>query len=66
MRTQTYLGDGLYATFDGVHIALYANGPSRASGATDAVLLEHQVMQALKNWIVAGYPDYHMGEGFSK
>ena len=43
-RPATYLGDGLYAIFDGYGIWLHAN---RHENPTDKVYLEPSVMQAL-------------------
>jgi len=44
---EEYLGDGLYASFDGWHIVLRA---PRADG-DHAVALEPEVFQAMREWI---------------
>ena len=41
-----YLGDGVYASFDGYHIVLEANVPT-----TDTIYLERSVAEALIRYI---------------
>ena len=55
-----YLGDGLYASFDGYAVVLRA---PRANG-DHLVVLELEVYKRLREWI-AGHPRLaeHMGEG---
>lgn len=60
--TRTYLGDGLYADFDGFHIRLMANG--YGPGATDTVYLEPEALLALQQWIAAGHRDHVTGRTF--
>ena len=60
----TYLGDGLYAAFDGYMLELCANGHDRANGATEIVYLEPGILDQLDTWIRRGYPDYNTGEKF--
>ena len=64
MQTKMYLGDGLYATFDGFHIMLLANGDGVHTPATDRVALEPDVYQAFKTWVSEGYRDYNSGRTF--
>jgi hypothetical protein len=45
----TYLGDGLYATFDGWSIELYA---SNGKYKTDCVYLEPEVLNAFEKYII--------------
>ncbi len=48
MENSTYLGDGLYADFDGWQIELYAwNGESK----TNQVFLEPAVLAAFLLWL---------------
>ena len=63
-QTQMYLGDGLYAKFDGFYIWLLANGDGVHTPATDAVALEPQVYGALKTWVDEGFRDYNSGQTF--
>jgi len=51
-NAETYLGDGLYASFDGWHVRL---STQRIAGETDWVALEPEVYRALRAW-VASYP----------
>jgi hypothetical protein len=47
---KTYLGDGLYAEYDGYQIELYAsNGVTK----TNIVYLDSHVLHAFLNWIEA-------------
>lgn len=64
MKTQMYLGDGVYGTFDGQSITLQANGIDLQ--ATDTIVLEPDVIQALKVWIKGDYPDYNSGRTFKE
>lgn len=48
MNTQQYLGDGLYAEFDGYQIALKANSPTHP---TDVVYLEPSVYENLLKFV---------------
>lgn len=59
-RTLTYLGDGLYASYDGLQVCLMANGIDH--DATDKVYLEEQVLNNFKEWIKNGFPDYKTNE----
>ncbi len=43
-----YLGDGLYAEFDGYQVALFAHDGIRA---TNTVYLEPQVLESFLRWI---------------
>lgn len=61
MKTETYLGDGLYASYDGYQICLKANSHSNP---TDTVYLDPSVREALNNWIEKGYKDYNTGLSF--
>jgi hypothetical protein len=45
-----YLGDGVYATFDGYHIWL-KTGSHRDHEATNAIALEPAVVEALKRYV---------------
>jgi hypothetical protein len=48
MENPTYLGDGLYAEFDGFQVKLYAsNGVTH----TNVVYLEPGVLQSFLTWI---------------
>ena len=44
METKCYLGDGVYAEYDGYHIVLKANDPINP---TDTIYLDSHVAQAL-------------------
>lgn len=57
---ETYLGDGLYASFDGYHILLRAP----CEGGDHVVGLEPAVYAELRKWL-RRYPRLaaHMGEG---
>jgi hypothetical protein len=48
MDNPTYLGDGLYASFDGYQIRLYAHDGIRA---TDEVFLEPTVLAAFERFV---------------
>lgn len=48
MKTKSYLGDGLYAEFDGYQIALKANSHEYP---TDTVYLEPQVYENLVKFV---------------
>jgi hypothetical protein len=54
----TYIGDGVYARFDGYQIELRANDVDKP---TDIIYLEPQVLQSLnefaKNHTVNAYPN---------
>jgi hypothetical protein len=45
---KTYLGDGLYADFDGYHVVLTAENGIRA---TNTVYLDPQVLQAFSEYL---------------
>jgi hypothetical protein len=47
-RKETYLGGGLYASFDGWHICLRA---PREGGGDSVVYLEHSVLDALMEYV---------------
>lgn len=47
-KDATYLGDGLYADFDGYQICLYA---SDGIGPTDTVYLEPQVLERFLEYV---------------
>jgi len=47
--TMDYLGDGVYAVYDGFGIWLYAND-HRAEFATDKIYLEPSVLGALESF----------------
>lgn len=64
METKMYLGDGLYAKFDGFHIWLLANGDGVNTPASDTVGLEPGVYESLTAWVNAGYIDYNTGKSF--
>jgi len=49
---EDYLGDGLYADFDGYQIILSANGRVGGPDSTDKVALEPGVVQAFINYII--------------
>lgn len=66
MQTKMYLGDGLYATFDGFHIMLMANGDGVNTPATDTVGLEPGVYEAFTTWVEEGYRDYSTGMTFKE
>ena len=66
MQTKMYLGDGLYATFDGYHIELLANGDGVYTPATDRVTLEPSTYKSFTNWVDEGYPDYNTGRTFKE
>ena len=56
-RTETYLGDGLYASFDGWHVILRVP----RDGGDHVVALEPEVLSALHNYLEAldrKYPDH--------
>ncbi len=42
-----YLGDGVYATFDGLHIWLKTERGAGAATVTHAIALDHGVFEAL-------------------
>lgn len=63
MTTKMYLGDGLYAKFDGYHIWLTANEDRERP---DTVALEPGVYQSFVDWVSAGYPDYNTGRTFKE
>ena len=46
MANPIYLGDGVYASFDGYHIVLTANIPT-----TDTIYLDSHVAEALVEYI---------------
>jgi len=46
--TTIYLGEGVYAEWDGFQIKLMANSHEEP---TDVVYLEPQVLEALNNWM---------------
>ena len=48
MKTQEYLGDGLYVSFDGYQLALKANGHEHP---TDVVYLEPRVWGNLVKFV---------------
>ena len=50
MENQTYLGDGVYAEFDGYGIVLKAN---HHENPTDRIYLEPAVYHALVAWVKA-------------
>ena len=58
-NNETYLGDGVYASFDGWHAWLR----TRREGGDHVIALEPKVYQALLRWI-ASYPrlQQHMNE----
>ncbi len=64
--TQTYLGDGLYAAYDGYQITLSANGHDREHGATDVVYLEPGMLRSLNAWAAGEFPDYNSGKKFGE
>lgn len=66
MQTKMYLGDGLYATFDGYHIMLMANGDGVHTPATDTVALEPSVLNTFNRWIKEGHRDYNTGKTFKE
>lgn len=47
-RWETYLGDGLYAEFDGLQIRLYA---SNGIETTNEVFMDSLVLPAFEEWI---------------
>lgn len=47
-KLTTYLGDGLYASFDGYQIALKANDPNNP---TDTVYLDEKVTEAFVKFL---------------
>jgi hypothetical protein len=60
-RFRQYLGDGLFADFDGFQIVLTAEDGARA---TNTVYLEPSVYEALKRWHAASIaPLYEQSEG---
>jgi len=48
---EEYLGDGLYADFDGYQILLSANDRVGGENSTDRVALEPDVAQAFINYV---------------
>uniref|UniRef100_A0A6M3KSZ0 Uncharacterized protein n=1 Tax=viral metagenome TaxID=1070528 RepID=A0A6M3KSZ0_9ZZZZ len=48
---EMYLGDGLYADFDGYQILLSANDRVDGSGSTDQVALEPGVVNCFFNYV---------------
>lgn len=64
METQTYLGDGVYATYDGYQIKLEANGTGMK--ATDTIYLEPSAMIALNGWRKNNHVDYNTGKAWGK
>ena len=66
IRTKMYLGDGLYAKYDGYHIWLMANGDGENAPATDTVGLEPGVYQSLIDWVESGHKDYSTGRTFKE
>jgi hypothetical protein len=48
---EVYLGDGLYASFDGYQILLHANGHDFEHGATDRVALEPGVVNTFLAYV---------------
>ena len=53
MKTEDYLGDGVYASFDGYHIVL----DLRAQDNTTRIALEPAVMHALEQFRKRVYAD---------
>lgn len=66
MKHGTYLGDGLYASFDGYMLELSANGHDRMNGATDVVYLEPGILDVLNKWVREGYRDYTTGKRYGE
>lgn len=64
MDTSAYLGDAVYATYDGFHIKLQANGVGRE--ATDTIYLEPAVIAKLVSWDKEGHVDHNTGKPFRK
>lgn len=62
--TRAYFGDGVYASFDGTHIVLQANGVGPQ--ATDTIYLEPQMVSAVWDWADNGYVDHSTGRKFGK
>lgn len=61
--TTTYFGDGVYATFDGYHIKLEANGLGPL--ASDRIYLEPGMAQRIGQWVQDGHKDYQSGDTFA-
>lgn len=51
LQFEEYLGDGLYAGFDGYQIILSANGRDCSFESTDRVALEPGVTQAFISYV---------------
>lgn len=64
MDTRTYLGDGVYASFDGHQIKLEANGTG--AGASDTIFLDPSVLAGLVTWNREGHADYNTGKAWGK
>lgn len=64
MNTQAYLGDGVYASFDGYQIELTANGVG--PDATDRIFLDSRVFTQLQQWVEKGYADHNSGKKFGE
>jgi hypothetical protein len=65
-RTRGYLGDGVYAAFDGQQIILSANGDGINLPASDTIYLEPEVFEGLKTWVESGYRDHVTGKKFEE
>jgi len=66
LATQMYLGDGLYAKFDGYHVWLLANGDGVHTPASDTLALDPGVLTSFQDWIKEGYRDYNSGKTFKE
>lgn len=62
-RNDTYLGDGLYASFDGYQIELYAFD---GIGKTNRVFLEPAVLAAFERYCAALKPSFHQEHRLQK
>ena len=58
--TSTYIGDGVYASFDGYHLTL-TTGHHDPVDADNIVHLEPGLLTLINTWVKAGHPDYNTG-----
>ncbi len=65
MLTKTYLGDGLYAQFDGETVIFSTGSPHPTRRGDEAtVYLNRDVLKKFTDWSYEGFPDYNTGENF--
>lgn len=55
----TYLGDGVYASYDGYHVILTTNSPN-LNKATNIIYLDSETRKSLIDYIEKGEPREHI------